>query len=487
MKRNKKRNIGGFVAAMLLMATMLVTGCGSNATGSNTDRTKANPEGSAQTADSEGAQAETTTVLIDTADTGATEESPTKGPLEAPTRLSANATPEEVEAYLAGGRWEMIYGGWWEGPARSEMLFGADQSVTFRMPMDEGGNSYAEAKGSYSVSYATNESPYPDLLTLSFDHIPDEMTADYNISDEDAPTEDFSFFIACDGVGGCLNLYSTSLDSVIANRLFKEENQTSETWRMKKAGKTVPYYDSGWIFERYTEGASDDSAPPEPKANADFYAMIWADDIGDMAVSYMKMDEKTDVFDTGDHYYCFSNDGAPEIIGYEVNFDVMGDRGEENTPYHFGFRMPCVIAHITTGADAKITSVEYFTFAGSMLWEKWTGELLTDGDDEPVDGAKDEYGNFPGLYEKGPGITCNIWTQSDGIMVGPAFGTGASPYGEAEYRDGKLFFDIIDYDTEFTYQGEIERTADGIRLTITGSDDPEAPIGSVFEMPELDY
>ena len=126
-----------------------------------------------------------------------------------------------------------------------------------------------------------------------------------------------------------------------------------------------------------------------------------------------------------------------------------------------------------------------------------TEESPTDGEDEATDGdTGDEfdpvmeggfpdYGNFPGIYEKEPGITCNIWTQSTGIMVGPTFGTEASPYGEAEYRDGKLFFDIIDYGTEFTYQGEIERTADGIRLTITGSDDPEVPVGSVFEMPDI--
>ena len=101
-------------------------------------------------------------------------------------------------------------------------------------------------------------------------------------------------------------------------------------------------------------------------------------------------------------------------------------------------------------------------------------------------GEMGDYGAFPGYYQAGPGVSCNIWVQMTGCMVGPTFGTDAAPYGAAEYRDDKLFFDIVDYDSRRSYQGEIEKTEDGIRLTITGSEDPEVPVGSVFEMPAVD-
>lgn len=107
-------------------------------------------------------------------------------------------------------------------------------------------------------------------------------------------------------------------------------------------------------------------------------------------------------------------------------------------------------------------------------------------DTAPAGGEMGYYGAFPGYYQAGPGITCNIWVQMTGCMVGPTFGTDAAPYGAAEYRDDKLFFDIVDYDSRRSYQGEIEKTEDGIRLTISGSEDPAVPAGSVFEMPEVD-
>ena len=117
-------------------------------------------------------------------------------------------------------------------------------------------------------------------------------------------------------------------------------------------------------------------------------------------------------------------------------------------------------------------------------------ELLSDDskeeNNEDGGGEMGDYGEFPGMYQSEPGVTCNIWVHMTGCMVGPTFGTNAAPYGEAEYRDGRLFFDITDYGTGCTYQGEIEKTDSGIRLTVTGSDDPEVPGGSVFEMPEME-
>ncbi|MBR0091579.1 MAG: zinc ribbon domain-containing protein [Lachnospiraceae bacterium] len=321
----------------------------------------------------------------DTSNTGNTGNSGNTGSTEEPPqpentgRLSADATPEEIEAFLAGGSWSMVNGGWGEGPATAEMIFGEDRSVTFRMPMDEAGSTYAEAKGSYSVSYETEERPYPDLLTLSFDRIPDELPADYaQLAVEDAPTEDFTFYIAASYYGSdYLNLYITGNSgySVIADRLFKEENQTSDThWNNENAG-LYPVFDSGWVFYHNTEGsAPDPENAPALRANDDAYVMIWSDGNG-MSLSYMKMEEHTDVFAEGDRYYYFSYDGAPELIsGDLVDFDNVTGHEYGNMPYNTGMgRMPCVMAHITTGPDAKITSFEYFTYAGFMHWEKWTG------------------------------------------------------------------------------------------------------------------
>ena len=100
-----------------------------------------------------------------------------------------------------------------------------------------------------------------------------------------------------------------------------------------------------------------------------------------MMLSYMEMEERSDVFFPGDHYYYFSYEGAPQIIsGYDVDYDVMGDR-HGKMPYSTGMgRMPCVMAHITTGADAKIIGMEFFTYAGFMHWDKWTGNATDTGD-----------------------------------------------------------------------------------------------------------
>ena len=303
-----------------------------------------------------------------------------------PGRLSADATPEDIEAFLAGGSWSLQGGGDAMGTAAAEMIFGADDHVTFRYLTDYTIDAYVDVFGTYSVSYETDDRPCPDLLTLSFEDIPDELTPDYHISDEDAPTEDFSFYIAAGHNGfDCLNLYITGNSgySVIADRLFKEMNQTSETWRENSEYGVYPNFESGWVFTRYTEGIDfDPENEPALRANDDAYVMIWEDGNG-MMVSYMKMEEHTDVFAEGDRYYYFSYDGAPELIsGHLLDFGTVTGHLRGSMPYNSGMgRMPCVMAHITTGPDATITSFEYYTYAGFMHWEKWTGNTSANATD----------------------------------------------------------------------------------------------------------
>ena len=100
----------------------------------------------------------------------------------------------------------------------------------------------------------------------------------------------------------------------------------------------------------------------------------------------------------------------------------------------------------------------------------------TDTDSGNAAGADDFIGIYQGM-DGGP--SCNIWEQSTGLMIGGSLAIGSDYYGSAEYSDGKLYFDFTDEISGKSYQGEIEKTQDGIRMTITGTDDANVPAGSV--------
>ena len=97
-------------------------------------------------------------------------------------------------------------------------------------------------------------------------------------------------------------------------------------------------------------------------------------------------------------------------------------------------------------------------------------------------GADDFIGIYQGM-DGGP--SCNIWEQSTGLMIGGSLAIGSDYYGSAEYSDGKLYFDFTDEISGKSYQGEIEKTQDGIRMTISNTDDANVPAGSVFELPNI--
>ena len=70
-------------------------------------------------------------------------------------------------------------------------------------------------------------------------------------------------------------------------------------------------------------------------------------------------------------------------------------------------------------------------------------------------------------------------------MIGGSLAIGSDYYGEAKYNGGKLYFDFTDEMSGKSYQGEIEKTRDGIRMTISSTDDANVPAGSVFELPAI--
>lgn len=373
MERMKIR----MMTAWLLALVLLLQGCGSSGGNAGGDRTKVDVPTSADTATTGAAQNATT------------EDVPVPEPQDG---LSATASAEEVAAFLAGGTWQMIEGGYAEGPASSELIFGADGSVTYRMPEDEAGSSYMEAKGSYAVSFETSDRPFPDILTLSFTELPSGMRAAMEAKLEDQPSDDFSFYIAHADWCDCLNLYITgnNVSSIVGEYLFSEMNQTSDTWSQKKGDTSAAVFDSGWVFQRVNESYKyGENGRAEPRKNADFHALIWIDGVSYLALTPMTVQEKTYAFSGDQKYYYFSYDGAPQIFEYNIA-DSMFDEGGPTKPYYDSIgRFPCTMAHVTTNAAGEVDSVEYYEYVNFMHWDKWNG----------VFGNGDSFGNFDALLD----------------------------------------------------------------------------------------
>lgn len=78
-----------------------------------------------------------------------------------------------------------------------------------------------------------------------------------------------------------------------------------------------------------------------------------------------------------------------------------------------------------------------------------------------------------------------ILTRNTGIVF--SFGIkDASFQGDTSYERGVLDFYVVDYSTDASVTGYVEKDGDGIRVTFTGSDSEWISAGDVYTLDKVD-
>ena len=390
------RNIGCSIAAVLMIITMLATGCGS---GTKTGSTGLTGAGGVTTGSTGQSGLGGTTTAADSGDTAATDSGNTASTAGETAEsfvyipqntLDGTETSEELLAFLAEGDWYLRC----EGPGPS-FRFHTDGTVDYMYDPNYSYDPDEEQPPACTGNVKISESPYgigyPDLMTLSFRDIPDTVRPRYPAvtGNPDEAEHDFTFYISTEFASGYpsvtdyLMIYPAGNDGYdfISDAFFRADYSADGL----KSRETRPEYDSGsaapWLYARGRDisqsgimqyASETDGAL---RKNETFDAFLWTsggegDQNGsislDVDLMYMKKEDAENIYEG------ISSDGkpvrflygeAPQFHRYPVAEGVF----RYGTGIHF---------YAVIGAPVHVTTDENGVIVAMQEYEQWNGMVF---------------------------------------------------------------------------------------------------------------
>ncbi|MBR0163968.1 MAG: hypothetical protein IJQ12_04760 [Lachnospiraceae bacterium] len=296
--------------------------------------------------------------------------------------LAADATSKDVATFLAGGEWS-----YQEktppGPPGPRFRFHEDGTVDYFAPSFEYGENEEQpvtCTGTFDIGYSDADADFPDMLTLSFEDIPDTVKPRYpEVAGAHPEAEgDYLFYLGCGSPESpdYLMIYPGGNDSnTFMNDAFFRID-FSEDGMQSVADPEHDYgFDAPWLYARTTDSKTETESETDLILGSYFYAFVWTtgmDSDGMLRVNLSHMEEEAvsqpfEGASKNNTYVTYSYEGAPQVHTYRMPYELLPENIGYGIHYSASIGAPMVILADENGVISMMDNT-HLEYINHQIW-----------------------------------------------------------------------------------------------------------------------